>query len=190
MKWSKSGGRGPSGLWILVVSLFFACVAIVLFLSITGQRKTTLGSNGEVEHVRSLTCESDDFLYPYLKFDESDKKEFRIIVTFNGDEIRAISLQQMLYYNSDELIVGSEAENHAAINLSFAGDGLMADAFRANFAKLSDGLRISLYGMGEQMGNEFKKYFLLDTVNDANHENILQNYEAMGLKCVGKNDIN
>ena len=187
MKRSKNRGRGSSGLWILVVSLLFACVAIVLFLSIMGQRKTTFGSNGEVEHVKSLTCESDDFLYPYLKFDESEKKEFRIIVTFNGDEIGAISLQQMLYYNSDELIVGSEAENHAAMNLSFAGDGLMADAFGANFAKLSDGIRVSLYGVGEQMGGEFKKYFLLDTVVDVNYENVLRNYEAMGLECVGKN---
>lgn len=162
---------------VLVVVLVIVCVAF------SSQRRVTTGENPETTHVDALTCRSEDYLYPFLAYDESDSKEFRIVVTFNGDKFRSVSLQQNLYYSSEEEITKSETENHAAMNESFMRDGLIADAVNATYAKLQEGMRFGLYGVYEQMKSKEMKYLLIDGARGYSYDALKQQYEEIGLKC-------
>ena len=92
----------------------------------------------------------------------------------------------MLYYDDLDLIKQSEGENHAAMNLNFSEDGLGADALEANYAKLSDGIKISFYGTYEKNGEIGMKYFLLDKIKERSYENVKQTYEQLGMNCEEK----
>lgn len=197
---------------MLMWSLFFAVVAFVLIASLLSQRQTSSGGGTEIVKIKSLTCKTDNYLYPFLKFDESDKKELKIVATFGENDLKSISLQQTLYYNDVNLVSQSEGENHAAMNVGFAENGLGADALGANYAKLSNAMVFGLYAVGDEMNETAMKYFLLDGAkkkdendvgvetgggNEANgidktvvkdYNETKQIYEELGMSCVGENE--
>ena len=172
---------------ILVWGLIFAVVVIILLASFFSQNKIENGSRTEIiEQTKSLTCESNQYLYPFLKFDESDRKELKIVVTFNDDTFKVISLQQTLYYSDPELVMQSEAMNHAGLNVSFGENGLETDAFEANYAMLEDAMRFGIYGERNSVDDVGMQYFLLETIDKYDYEQIRNAYENLGLICVGE----
>ena len=172
--------------WVLVWGIFFAIIAFLIFASLFSQRQEKTGENSEAVHISSLTCTADDYLYPFLVFDNANKKDFRIVVSFEGEKIKSASLQQMLYYDDSDLIKQSEGENRAAMNMSFSENGLDPDALDANYAKLKDGIKISFYGSFERDGKTGMKYFLLDESKEYNINSAKQSYEALGMNCESK----
>lgn len=169
--------------WILFWSVFFGVVAVLLVVSMSSEHKTVSGSNPENYEIESLSCESETVSFPFLKYDESDRKQLKIVVAFDADGIRSISLQQMLYYSESEKIELSASENHAAMNIAFNDDGLSADALGANYAKLTDGLRIGLFAKSDELNKSVYKYFMLDGLSDMGREDIKKAYENIGLRC-------
>ena len=172
---------------VLIWSVFFGVISMGLAVSIFSQRETKSGSNEDEVHVKSITCQSDDFIYPFFKDDEIVDEEFKIIVIFDGEIPRTLSLQQVLYYNDIESIKRSEAENHAIMNNSFDNDGLGADAVNATYSLLSNGMRFGLYGVYEKMSEIEMKYFLLEGVEQYDSETLKSAYEKMGLRCIDSN---
>ena len=184
----------------------------MLIASLLSQKQTSSGGGTEIVKIKSLTCKTDNYLYPLLKFDESDKKELKIVATFGESDLKSISLQQTLYYSDADLVSRSEGENHAAMNVSFAENALGADALGANYAKLSNAMVFGLYAVGDEMNETAMRYFLLDGAdkkdendvgvetggeNEANGINIIvgkdysgakQIYEGLGMSCVGENE--
>ncbi len=188
---NREKGIKSNRFWVLVWGIFFAIIAFLIFVSLFSLRKEKSGENLEAVHIKSLTCTADDFLYPFLVFDNTNKKDFKVVATFDGDKIKSVSLQQMLYYDDLDLTKQSEGENHAAMNLSFSENGLGADALEANYAKLRDGIKISFYGTYEKDGETGMKYFLLNKVKELSYENVKQEYEKLGMDCESKtNDVN
>ena len=173
-------------MWILIDSAIFL-VGVGLFvwvLTNENRQEIDLGTEGAggVKN-KSLTCKSDSLAYPFFEHDESTSKMLKIVAPMNGERLHAISLQYMLYYDNNELIERSESDNHAAMNLDFANNGLQSDALSANYAKLSDGLRFSLYQTMEQMQEMEKQYFLLEKNEVYDIDKLNQTYSALGMNC-------
>ncbi len=173
--------------WVLVWSIFFAIFAIVIAISLASQRGVKKGENPDAIYLSSLTCESNEYIYPFFTFDESVKSELRIIAIFGDNEFKTISLQQTLYYDDDESVAASEAVNHAAINISFGDNGLEADALGANFANTQGGMRFGLYETREKIEDEYMQYFLLDEAGGYDYEHVKRAYEELGMTCEGAN---
>ena len=169
--------------WIGFWALVFAVVAILLYISIFSQSRVDIGSEDKVMEVKALTCESDDYFYPFFIVDESDDKNMKIIVTFMGEKIRSISLQQMLTYEGLEASTGSEAVNHSSLNEQFGADGKDADSFEASFSAMSSGLRFGIRSDFDKLNSGDMKYFLLDSVVDYDYNRIKQAYEKQGFVC-------
>ena len=169
--------------WIMVWIMLFSGLAGWLVWMILSQNHSYVSKEPEVMTVKSLTCTSDSYLYPLFLYDESDKKDFKIIVSFAGDEIRTISLQEKLYYGDKSKIIASESVNHAEMNNSFGRDGLQADALGASYSEMDDGLRFGLYENYNKLDEKSIKYFLLDEKKQFDYNGIKKAYEELGLEC-------
>ncbi len=142
-------------------------------------------SGTTVEASKSLTCEAEGMQYPFFEYDNSTKKTTKINATFSGNKLDTISLIQELYYNNSDEIARSEAENHSALNLKTQGEGLGPDAFGANYAKLSDRLKFSMYAKAEKLEYETVKYFELDWVESGTYNlpTMEKIYTEKGFNC-------
>ena len=169
--------------WIVFWIVAFAVASIIITVSIFSQKREDDNEGATITVIKAVTCKSDDYFYPLFSHDEATKKELRIIVTFNGDDVRSLSLQQMLYYDDKDLAVKSEAENHAAINGHFGEDGMEADALGASFAVMGEGVRYGIYATYDELGMKGKKYFLLDKAKDYDFNSIKDAYTGLGLEC-------
>lgn len=169
--------------WILFWIVIFSGLAGGLGWLLFNQNSVSTGSNPEAKKVDALICKSDDFLYPVLTYDNSNNKEFKIIVTFMDDNARSVSLQQVLRYSNGEISAESESANHAAMNTLFGADGLTADALGASYAQTSTGMRFGLYENFDKIDAASAKYFLLDGLSNFDYNSIKQTYEGIGLNC-------
>lgn len=173
--------------WVLVWSLFFGGLATLLLASMFSQKQSSTGNVTETVMIKSMTCTSDDLNYPFFVFDDSNKKSMKVVATFNGDNMRSIALSHLLYYGDEDLVRQSETENHANMNISFAKDGMRADALGANYAKLTDALEFSLYALYDDVTDVAEKFFLLDGVGGHSYDELKRAYESLGMTCVGEN---
>lgn len=177
--------------WPATIGTSLLLTAIVLIICFFLQGETKVVNNGAtVESSKSLVCEAEGKQYPFFKYDNATKKTTKINATFNGEKLDTISLIQELYYNSSDEIVRSEAENHAALNLKTQGEGLGPDAFGANYAKLSDRLKFSMYARAEKLTYETVKYFELDWVESGTYNlpTMEKIYTEQGFNCSAKNN--
>lgn len=169
----------------VAAGMFLVIVAVVLLLAFFLRGQTTVsGENPDVKSTISLNCVSNDYKYDFFPYDNSDNKNLKIDIIFENEKVSSASLVYMLYYQDVESITESDAENHASMNINFSKDGLEADALNANFSKLSDGLKMSLYANIEDINDVTSKYFLLDYFdNGYTIKNIQRVYESKGLIC-------
>lgn len=169
----------------VAAGMFLVIVAVVLLLAFFLRGQTTVsGENPDVKSTISLNCVSNDYKYDFFPYDNSDNKNLKIDIIFENEKASSASLVYMLYYQNAENITESDAENHASMNINFSKDGLEADALNANFSKLSDGLKMSLYANIEDINDVTSKYFLLDYFDRGyTIKNIQRIYESKGLIC-------
>lgn len=169
----------------VAIGMFLVIVAVVLLLAFFLRGQTTVsGENPDVKSTISLNCVSDNYRYDFFPYDNSDNKNLKIDIIFENEKVSSASLVYMLYYQDVESITESDAENHASMNINFSKDGLEADALNANFSKLSDGLKMSLYANIEDINDVTSKYFLLDYFDKGyTIKNIQRIYESKGLIC-------
>lgn len=165
-------------------SLLLTAIVLILCFFLQGETKVT-DDGGMVESSKSLACEVEGAQYPFFDYDNSTKKTTKINAVFNGDKLDTISLIHELYYNSSDEIVRSEAENHATLNLKTQGEGLGPDAFGANYAKLADRLKFSMYAKAEKLKYETVKYFELDWVESGTYNlpTMEKIYTEKGFDC-------
>ncbi len=165
-------------------SLLLTAIVLIICFFLQGETKVT-NNDVAVEASKSLACEAEGVQYPFFKYDNATKKTTKVNAIFNGDKLDTISLIQELYYNSSDEIVASEAENHAVLNLKTQGEGLGPDAFGANYAKLSDRLKFSMYAKAEQLKYETVKYFELDWVESGTYNlpTMEKIYTEKGFNC-------
>ncbi len=161
-------------------------IGIILFFIFQGSTTTT-GDNLEGTTNKALVCTSDILDYPFFAYDNSDHKYTEINILFSGNDMQSISLSHSLYYyNDNSLVVGSEAHNHAAMNMNFSESGLPADSFNAKYTKFENEMRMDLYTTESNINSRTLNYFLID-VNDGYVPSELGSYrdfyESKGMNC-------
>lgn len=180
-------GKKSKTNWPATIGITLILTAIVFFVCLFLQSETkTTGNWPEPEISESLTCEVEGRLYPFFNYDNSEKKITKINAIFKNDNINTVSLVHKLYYDNDEQIIKSEAENHAAMNLKTQAEGLGPDALGANYSRLSDSLKMSLYVRNDDINSNTVKYFELDWVDDGAYNLMTTKaiYEKKGFVCV------
>ena len=174
--------------WALWVGMLLVIVAIVLlgWFFLKGETKVS-GNWPEPETAQSIACEAEGVLYPFFKYDNSDKKTMTIKAIFKNDVLYSIALTSMLYYSDATKIERSESENHAAVNLKSQAEGLGADVMNSKYSKLGDGMKMSMYALAKNVTSETAKYLMLD-VNPGNSQYSLslikEIFTKKGFNCV------
>ena len=170
--------------WVIIGSLLLMALLILLIISLVSTHKNETTGEKDIKIVQSLTCESDEFVYPFFEYDGSTSKEFKIIITFEDEKIHSLSLRYILYYDDEESINYNDNFNHAAMNLSFYERGLDSDAINATYSRLSDAYKMNLYEDAANLTEPEKEYFLLDGISEYNTTTISHQYNQLGLDCV------
>ena len=184
----KHKKKGKTNWYLTVgISLILSAVVLIFCFFMRGETKTN-GNWPETETTESISCEVGGLAYPLFKYDNSNKKTTKIAMIFDASKLKTISLIYQQYYDSSEAIERSEAENHAAMNLLMQNEGLGPDALGMNFAKLSNGLKMSLFADVSKINDITAKYFELDGVSEYDMTAMRTVYEQKGFKCVVKND--
>ena len=169
------------GVLLIVVAVFL----LVWFL-LNGERTVTGGYPGS-EKVAALSCFSQNKAYPVLEGenDHTEVKDLKIDAIFNGQELNTVALVYMLYYHTSEQIDANESKLHVAMNDAFSDDNLSPDAFSANYNKLPNGLKITLYATRSEITENAAKYFLLDfdKKNPLTLDSMKKNYEEKDFVC-------
>lgn len=174
---------------ILVIVIIATCITVLAIL-MKGETKTS-GQNPTNVEGGMLACRSAEITYPIATYDSSINKDLRITANFYGNKVSAISLKYELFYNNAQQITTSEAHNHAAMNISFGKDGLSADAFNANYSKMENSMKMSLYANTDNIKPISAKYFMIDTNDGEKLPSTIQeyqaNYEKQGFACTLNN---
>ena len=104
---------------------------------------------------------------------------------FSEDELKSISLEYTLFYDSAEAIKASEAHNHAEMNFNFSRSGLSPDHYNAKYTVLSDSMRMNLYSVANKLDETAKLYFLIDGDGafPTGKSTLKKNYEMKGFIC-------
>lgn len=167
-----------------IIGIILAAIIIVLSILLLNGKTTTTGSYPDDISDESLTCTAENIDYPFFAYDNAIKKEAEINVLFSRDKLKSIALTYSLYYNNAQSITGSEAHNHAAMNISFGKNSMGADALNANYAKLEDRMRMNLYASGNEISNITLRYFFITTDNIPENVTTFKNiYQGIGFKC-------
>lgn len=183
----NNGSGGGKKNWPVFIGIILIVIAgLLLFWLFASGKTTTSGNWPDPVTSESLSCEVSGLQYPFFTFDKSSKKTTKINIVLAGSKLHSLALIHELYYNDVDDIVGSEAINHAALNLSFAGSGLPSEALGANFSRLDNEVKLSLFIKADEINEKNSKYFLLDEITlSANNviDKIKQRYEDEGFIC-------
>ena len=167
-----------------LIGLTALIIAIVLTILSMLYGNTTIVEGGDVKTTQSLTCESDQIVYPFFKNDKANGRLLKISVIMHDDKIDTISLVYKLYYDDNRMIDGFTTSLHSAITESFGADGLEADALGVTYSSFSDSIQMTLYTESKSLDGITNKYFLLeDSYGNYDKDTILQVYKARKLKC-------
>lgn len=162
-------------------------LGIILTIGYFMHGKTTIVASSLDEATESvLRCASESIDYPIFVYDNSIKKDLIINVIFSDSKVRTVALSFTLYYDDPELISISEAQNHAAMNISFDKAGLGVDEFNAKYTQLDDSFRFNLFTNGGEVNAASARYFLIEKDNYAapmTLDKYRKNYEQLGMIC-------
>lgn len=167
-----------------IICMVVTLVLVALFL-MQGNKKVT-NTGGDVMATESMTCSSDEVIYPVFTYDNSKKKSLKVNIVLNDNKLDTISLIAKLYYDDAKEIEQSSAENHAAMNRSFYADSMSADSFEANYSYLEDAMQMTLYAKAKELNGMNAKYFLIETISGYTKEALKNNYNKQGLSCLIK----
>lgn len=172
--------RNIWGMACAIAVILFVVLGIVL---LTGGNVTTSGKYPEAVSDESLVCNIEGLEYPFFTYDFADRKTTEVKMIFAREELKSVALVQNMYYHDANTITGSEAHNHAAMNKSFANNGLkVADAYNAKYTRLGDRMQMSLYITADKLDSVARKYFLMAMEAETMDE-YKKLYENQGFEC-------
>lgn len=177
--------------YLPIVGVILGVVIIVIIILILMKGTTTeSGGYPSPESTKSLACNSETFVYPFYNYDHSSKKDTTITATFENDHLSRISLTYTLYYPTKDQITTSEAENHAAMNISFSNVGLGPDSYGANYRQLlSDSsamaMAMTMTTLADNIRDVGAKYFMLNEIENKDYtlNDVRTTYRNAGFRC-------
>lgn len=175
----------------ITLTIIGLAIFIVALTKLMNGQTITKGQSHETLRSESLICESKS-AYPFFSYDSPKDRKMRIVAEFYNNNINAISLTYELYYDDVQQITASETNNHASMNIFFGKNKLKADAYNANYAKLEDRMRMTLYATKNDINSTMAQFFLISTSDNASiPENLTEyqeNYEMQGFACETNNN--
>ena len=161
-------------------------IVIALILAMRGETKTTGNHPDDVEG-GSLICESHSVKYPFFANNNGKSRHLKITANFYDKKLNAILLAYTLYYDTEEQISASRAQNHASMNISFGENGLGADAFNINYSVLDNALKTILYINASDFNTISAKYFMIDAKEAKDLPETIREfnkiYNSQGFSC-------
>lgn len=185
MREKAENKRGITGYFVLagIILIVAAVVALLLFF-LHGETKVS-GEWSGVEKAEALVCNSSEHNYPFLAYDNAQNGATRVNVIFDDGNVKTISLNLTLYYNSKKEIIDSENLNRVAMSEEFINDGLGFDALGLKFSEFDGGLQMSLFSNG--IDGTTSKYFMLDGIKDSSMAEMQRVYVGRGFECETNN---
>lgn len=185
---NKSDQKNSKIMIIRIVGVIFVVVAVILAIwFLLNGEKTVTGGYPATEKATALSCTKRDETYSILdsKIERTDTKDLKIDAIFNGQELNSIALSYMLYYGNNDLAATGEAKVHAAMNDSFNENELSPDSLGANYNKMQNNVKMTLYATRSELNDKTAKYFLLDfsVRNPLTLDSMKKHYEGKEFKC-------
>ena len=174
---------------IVGILLFVLAIVLIIIFFVKGQ-VTVTGDFPDNEKTVSATCTSSTIGYPFFANNEAAKKDMSIKIVANEDKVDTLSLLYYLYYGSEDAITSSRDVNHYAVNKAFEEAGLEADALGANYSRLADSFKFTLFAKAPDLNSTTVKFFLLDGIkieDGIKYSTTKSMYKALGFKCTENN---
>lgn len=180
--------------WLIIAGLMLILTAGILVIIFFSREEARVTKEWSVtKSTETITCESNEVVYPIYKYNNTNNRFLKIITTFTNDALDNISLTYQLKYNDLALAEKSDAENQAAMNISFGADSLGAFAFDAKYSNVDGLFQMTLYAKSEKLDDRALKYFMLDGLDNGEvdaktytRDSILKVYSDRGLNCIHK----
>ena len=178
--------KNNKAMWLTIVGVFLVLVAIVSIVSfLLGGQTTTDNQSGNIISSESLTCKGIDVPYQFISYDNSKEKRVKITISFNDNELSAISFFYDLYYNDAQSIETSKTVNSAELNVFYGKDGLPANSFSKSLTGDGQKATIALYANATDFNDRTSKYFMADGLGmHSNSESFMKKYAEQGLNCI------
>lgn len=177
--------RNQKSSWLMLLGSILVIVALILVIWFFLRGKTTIsGSTPGISKDNSMSCTISDQEYPFFRDNNAEKTETKIIALFDDANFKSISLLYTLYFNNNEQVKNSEANNHAAMNIHYGEDGLLADALYSAYSMQEKKLTFSISAGTNDFNTTTSKYFLASGYGrNVNFDTLLHNYVRQGFNC-------
>ncbi len=178
----------------LVSFLLFLAIIIFIIIWLLHGKTTTTGQYPENVRNESLTCISTTTTYEKVNQVNSNNKELKISMVFDGeDALSSASLKYTLKFGSYSESYSAEAISHAQFNLALQALGYDSSKFNNKFSIIDNELVISLSTTASKGIDDFtRSYFLIDYAKDDELPKTLAeyktNYEKQGFSCTSTVD--
>ena len=178
----------------LVGFLLFLAILILIIIWLLRGKTTISGQFPANVRNESLTCDSADIIYPEVDSVNSDNKEFKISMVFNGaDSLSSASIKYTLHHDSNGEAHSAAAIAHAQFNIGLQELGFDSGKFNNKFSEIGSDLVVTLNATSKTEINETTaRYFLLLPTGDGVYPKTLpeyrDNYEMQGFSCVSTLD--
>ena len=180
----------------LISLLLFLLIVIIIIIWLLHGKTTTSGQYPANVRNESLTCESKSIVYEKVNQVNSDNKELKINMVFNGvDSLSSASIKYTLRYDSNTEAHNAAAIAHAQFNIGLQELGYDSSKFNNKISEIGSDLVITLNATSKTEINEkTASYFLLSQTKDGTYPESLseyrQNYELQGFSCTSTIDNN
>ena len=175
----------------LISLLLFLLIVVIIIIWLLHGKTTTHGQYPENLKNESLTCISNELIYPATPATVSEDRELKINAIFNGENhLSSINLSYSLSYQTTDDVVKAEALAHADFNRKLGKRGFSAGKFNNKFTVLNDRLVVSIYGNTSDITQETSDFFMIDSNTELPKTiwEYKKAFEATGFKCTSTLD--
>lgn len=182
----ETTGKNHRELYLIVFLAFVGIIILAILYLLRGTTKIS-GKYPENINNESITCYSKELRFDKTPSLDSDNKQIRINMIFNGEEdLKAISLEYTLNYATEDEAYRAEAVSHAELNRSLASAGYSTDKFENKFARYNNKLIISLFSNLNELDQISASFFMLNhdaVVSSKTMDEYEEYYTNQGFAC-------
>ncbi|MBR3256790.1 hypothetical protein IKG02_00655 [Candidatus Saccharibacteria bacterium] len=148
----------------LVCLLLFLLIIILIIIWLLRGKTTTIGEYPANIKNESLECISNELIYDKLGSFEPKPQETKLTVTAvftSDDELKSISLKNLLTFSDNSEAIVAEARTHANFNIGLRAYNYSTSKFNNKFSIMNDRLLINLSAKSKEYDEFSKDYFLI-----------------------------
>lgn len=172
----------------LVCLLLFLLILIIIIIWLIHGKTTTTGEYPANVKNESLECTSHELTYNKLGIVSPAPKETALTLTAvfsGGNELRTLSLKNLMTFESNSEAIVAEARTHANFNIGLRAYNYGTDKFDNKFSIMHEKLLVNLTLKKTEFDEFSKDYFLIISSDPlpSSLEDFQKEYEAQGFTC-------